>query len=84
MVRVFKKLVEVELRMLGLDKKNGEDGEQEVPGWMRLLSTHPAGKDRVAILIRMAEDSPPNVRPLLPDVEWQRMHRKAEKVEFGF
>ncbi|MCH7650897.1 MAG: M48 family metallopeptidase [Nitrospinae bacterium] len=84
MVRVFKKLEEEELRMLGLDQKNGEDGDKEVPGWMRLLSTHPAGKDRVAMLIRMAEDSPPNVRPLLPDVEWQRMHRKANKAEFGF
>ncbi len=84
MVRVFKKLEEEELRMLGLDQKNGEDGEKEVPGWMRLLSTHPAGKDRVAMLTRMAEDSPANVRPLLPDVEWQRMHRKAEKADFGF
>lgn len=84
MVRIFKKLEEEELRMLGLDKKNGEDGGKEVPGWMRLLSTHPAGKDRVAMLTRMAEDSPPNIRPLLPDVEWQRMHRKAKKAEFGF
>ena len=87
MVRIFKKLEEEELRMLGMDKKdgeNGEDGEKEVPDWMRLLSTHPAGKDRVAMLTRMAEESTPNIRPLLPDVEWTRMHRKAKKAQLGF
>jgi predicted Zn-dependent protease len=87
MVRIFKKLEEEELRMLGMDSQDGENGEkdeQEVPGWMRLLSTHPAGKDRVAMLTRMAEASPPNSRPLLPDVEWQRMHRPAKKGQLGF
>ena len=36
------------------------------------------------MLTRMAEESTPNIRPLLPDVEWTRMHRKAKKAQLGF
>ncbi len=84
MVRIFKKLEEEELRMLGLEKAEGGEGGKEVPDWMRLLSTHPAGKDRVALLTQMAEAAPPNARPLLPDMEWQSLHRATGEAKVGF
>jgi len=60
-----------------------EDEDSLLPEWMKYLSTHPATQERVEKLKTMAEQSNQPVRPLLPDVDWKTLHRKATKQE-GF
>jgi len=54
------------------------------PEWMKYLSTHPAGEDRVEVLKKMAEASTAKPRPLLPDFDWKSMHRKTKDSKFIF
>ncbi len=56
----------------------------ELDEWMKYLSTHPAGDDRVKILKKMAKQSTQKPKPLLPDFDWKSMHRKTQDQDFIF
>ena len=60
------------------------DGESGTPEWMKYLSTHPAGEDRVEILKKMAKAPTAKPRPLLPDFDWKSMHRETKEPGFIF
>ena len=81
MVRVFEKLQEQERRLLGAgaDAADGEGPKKELPEWMRYLSTHPAGEDRVALLKELSRASSLKPQPLLPNLDWRSMHRVPDK-----
>ncbi len=79
------------------EKSPEKDSEEDVPDgkrrageesstleWMKYLSTHPAGEDRVEVLKKMAEASTAKPRPLLPDFDWKSMHRKTKDSKFIF
>jgi Zn-dependent protease with chaperone function len=63
------------------DVKDGESKKLKTPEWMKYLSTHPAGEDRVDILNKMAEASTTKPRPLLPGFDWKSMHRETKESE---
>jgi predicted Zn-dependent protease len=66
------------------DVKRRAGEESNTPEWMKYLSTHPAGEDRVEILNKMAKASTAKPRPLLPDFDWKSMHRKTKDSKFIF
>ena len=66
------------------DGKRREGEESRTPEWMKYLSTHPAGEDRVEVLKKMAEASTAKPRPLLPDFDWKSMHRETKDSKFIF
>ena len=66
------------------DGKRRAGEESSTPEWMKYLSTHPAGEDRVEILKKMAKASTAKPRPLLPDFDWKSMHRKTKDSKFIF
>ena len=66
------------------DGKRRAGEESSTPEWMKYLSTHPAGEDRVEVLKKMAEASTAKPRPLLPDFDWKSMHRKTKDSKFIF
>ena len=66
------------------DGKRRAGEESSTPEWMKYLSTHPAGEDRVEILKKMAEASTAKPRPLLPDFDWKSMHRETKDSGFIF
>ena len=66
------------------DGKRREGEESRTPVWMKYLSTHPVGEDRVEILKKMAEASTAKPRPLLPDFDWKSMHRETKDSKFIF
>jgi predicted Zn-dependent protease len=66
------------------DGKRRAGEESSTPEWMKYLSTHPAGEDRVEILKKMAEASTAKPRPLLPDFDWKSMHRETKDSKFIF
>ena len=66
------------------DGKRRAGEESSTPEWMKYLSTHPAGEDRVEVLKKMAEASTAKPRPLLPDFDWKSMHRETKDSKFIF
>jgi predicted Zn-dependent protease len=66
------------------DGKRRAGEESSTPEWMKYISTHPAGEDRVEILKKMAEASTAKPRPLLPDFDWKSMHRETKDSKFIF
>jgi predicted Zn-dependent protease len=57
-----------------------EEGEKlKTPEWMKYLSTHPASEDRIEILKKMARAATTKPRPLLPDIDWESMHRETKE-----
>ncbi|NIQ01871.1 MAG: M48 family metalloprotease [Nitrospinaceae bacterium] len=98
MVKVFETLKREESRHLGKKKKDSKDKnvpekkpdekdsaeEGGLPEWMKYLSTHPAGKDRVALLKEMAAASQVKPEPLLPGFDWKSLHKKVKKGELPF
>lgn len=81
MVTLFAKLRAIEEESLSEMKKNipQEQGDAENPQWSEYFSTHPAGKGRVERLQQLAEQGETETRPLLPDMDWNSMHRKPTK-----
>ena len=84
MIRVFEKLQEEERRILEetadavADTKLGK----KIPEWMKYFSTHPAVEDRVALLKELSRvSSSLEPQPLLPNLDWQSMHRISDKKE---
>ncbi len=71
-------------------KKNvpeGKSADQKIdktPEWMKYLSTHPAGEDRVAVLKKLSEHSIRKPNPLLPGFDWKSMHRETKDTDFIF
>jgi predicted Zn-dependent protease len=66
------------------DGKRRAGEESSTPEWMKYISTHPAGEDRVEVLKKMAEASTAKPRPLLPDFDWKSMHRETKDSKFIF
>ena len=69
------------------DAPEDKDADKEVtqtPKWMKYLSTHPAGEDRVAILKKLSKQSTRKPRPLLPGFDWKNMHRETQETESIF
>jgi len=98
MVRVFEKLEEEQHRQMAEmekdmnemdseEEESDEDFEKEISElneWMKYLSTHPAGEDRVKILKGMAGQAFKKPKPLLPGFNWKSMHREAQDTDFIF
>ena len=64
-----------------------EDADQEsgeTPEWMKYLSTHPAGEDRVEVLKKLSKRSSQKPKPLLPDFDWKTMHRETKDSDSIF
>jgi Zn-dependent protease with chaperone function len=78
MVQIFEKLAAHEGKSaLDFDDKKPEvANSSESPSWMKYLSTHPAGKDRVNELQGLASkrDKSSPIKPLLPGMDWTGMH----------
>lgn len=68
-------------------ESDGPESDEEVSElneWMKYLSTHPAGDDRVKTLKKMAEHATQKPKPLLPDFDWKIMHREAQDTDIIF
>ncbi len=65
-------------------EKETEESTEEFKKWMKYLSTHPAGEDRVEVLKKLSQSSTRKPIPLLPDFDWKSMHREAKDTEFIF
>jgi Zn-dependent protease with chaperone function len=76
MVEVFRKLKKEEEKMYEVIKK--EKWRKKSKKWMDYLSTHPSGKDRVAMMRSVIMNSPPMTPiALLPGSDWRAtMHKK--------
>lgn len=83
MVRIFEKLQQEERRLLADFANATGDAElgEKIPEWMKYLSTHPAGADRVALLQELSRASARQPQPLLPKLDWQSMYREPEKIK---
>ncbi|MDH5764048.1 MAG: M48 family metallopeptidase [Nitrospinota bacterium] len=71
------------------EEEDPEDGSEsnldsELAEWLKYLSTHPAGEDRIETLQKMASQSTEKPVPLLPDFNWKTMHRETKETEFTF
>ena len=65
----------------------GKSADQKIdktPEWMKYLSTHPAGGDRVEVLKKLSRHSAQKSNPLLPDFDWKSMHRETKETDFIF
>jgi len=65
----------------------GKDTDQKIvktPEWMKYLSTHPAGEDRVKVLKKLSKHSAQKPKPLLPGFDWKTMHRETKETDFSF
>ena len=65
----------------------GKSADQKIdrtPEWMKYLSTHPAGEDRVEVLKKLSSHSARKSNPLLPDFDWKSMHRETKETDFIF
>lgn len=67
----------------GKEKNSGEKGIT-LPEWMKYLSTHPKGEDRVSALKKMSKKPAHKPRPLLPGFDWKTMHRETKETDFIF
>ena len=66
------------------EDKSADQTIDKTPEWMKYLSTHPAGEDRVAVLKELSKRSTRKPRPLLPGFDWKSMHREAKETGLIF
>lgn len=86
MVRIFEKLAAHEGKSArDFDEKKPEGASSsESPPWLKYLSTHPAGKDRVDELQGLAQkrDKSHPTQPLLPGMDWSRLRNIGGEKSF--
>ena len=66
------------------DSKSTDKKIDVTPEWMKYLSTHPAGEDRVEVLNKLSKRSSQKPKPLLPDFDWKTMHRETKDSDSIF
>ncbi len=79
MVRMFQTLKKEEGKYMERIASGTGSEEEEAGEWTEFLSTHPAGSDRIARLRQIAAESAgTEILPLLPKMDWTRMHKKLK------
>jgi predicted Zn-dependent protease len=60
------------------NEKESENQDGKLPEWMKYLSTHPAGEDRVEVLKKLSKHTTQKPQPLLPGFDWKTMYRETK------
>ncbi|MGV7220835.1 MAG: M48 family metallopeptidase [Nitrospinales bacterium] len=93
MISIFEKLTQqFDFKKVKNDTSSEKNGDlhkfekknevEESSSWMEYLSTHPAGKDRIKMLNKIANEYQGKlVQPLLPDFKWKMMRHPEKKVD---
>jgi Zn-dependent protease with chaperone function len=76
-----KNSAEKDSKKQGKAEKNSDKKGLALPEWMKYLSTHPEGGDRVEVLNKLSEVAIAKPRPLLPGFDWKSMYRTPEEPE---